>query len=60
MGSVEELALLNNGETGLFVCIVELHVAKMDAKKEEENQKEAALLKKVTKLSMDVEGSFAS
>eukprot|EP00957_Ditylum_brightwellii_P058759 4454801-Ditylum_brightwellii.AAC.1 len=59
MGSVKELALPNDGDTGLFVCIVKSHVVKIVYEKEE-NCKETALWKKVTKLGLGVEGSFAS
>eukprot|EP00957_Ditylum_brightwellii_P015717 1184601-Ditylum_brightwellii.AAC.1 len=57
MGSVKELALPNDGNTGLFVRIVKSHVEKIVPKKEESCE-ETALLKKVTKLG--VEGGFAS
>eukprot|EP00957_Ditylum_brightwellii_P084088 6392960-Ditylum_brightwellii.AAC.1 len=59
MGSVEELALPNNGDTGLFVCIVKSCVEKIVPQKEESCE-ETALSKKVTKLGVGVEGGFAS
>jgi len=59
MGSVKELTLPHDGDTGLFVCIVKSCVKKIVPEKEE-NCKETALPKKVTKLGVGVEGGFAS
>eukprot|EP00957_Ditylum_brightwellii_P051765 3926118-Ditylum_brightwellii.AAC.1 len=59
MGIVKELALPNNGNTGLFTRSVKSHTEKIIPEKEE-SCKEMVLSKKVTKMDVGVEGGFAS